>query len=186
MKKIWVLSQQYGGDLGAKSFSLSTPKNAPFDRSMGCSGTTMDPNILKSFVFECEPDGPEKDFPWCGLPATIGNDRVKAVIEEHLPGIAQILPIEVRHEGKPWPTRYWLFNWLRVYDCLDLEASEYEVTEDYAFALHYILDKSRIPDEATIFRVKYSMSRVAITDEASYILQDAGLTGMCFDPPHVE
>lgn len=104
-----------------------------------------DPELHKKKPVPCF-----EDLPWSGLSEHIVSDRLRTFLEAEAPGAAEYLPVELVGPGSEnCPHRYWVVNWLCVFDCLDEEASMNE-DENGRYVEVPVIDASRIPDDGVI------------------------------------
>jgi len=115
-------------------------------------------------------------------PVPVVSGRVKALFEGLAPGAVQLLPVRLEFMDKPVAdSPYWIMNLLRMIDCVDESRSNWSI--GYGGLKSYrswILDKSRIPSDAMIFRVLNAESSVVVTDEARKRVEQVGITGVGF------
>ena len=97
----------------------------------------------------------------------------------------EYLPIRIRNQKKQIVQRsYWIANVLRVVDCADMKRSEFEMSEIskklvWRFS-RLVLDESRIPDDAPIFRLANQPKLVLVREDLFGDFLDADITGVMF------
>lgn len=117
----------------------------------------------------------------------IVSEKIKQFLEKKVENNIEFIPVEIiNHKGRKEPELYYLLNPLDVCDCIDKEASEVEWSTlqadsiDDCEGLEFEYDK--IPDNYSLFRLKYWESEIVVRDELAQALEDEGFTGLYFPP----
>lgn len=135
---------------------------------------------------------PLEDMPW-SLHCEVVSDRFRKFIEEHAPEHAQFFQVDFYGPKKLLPTQpYYIINWIRVIDCIDMQKSDYERYEilgsNGVFRNRFysiVIDENRVQDDVKVFRLKHCEHYVGIRDDFAKQMRAAGLTGIqIYDLPH--
>lgn len=120
-----------------------------------------------------------------GAMHSIVSQRVKTFLEENVKNRIEFIPVEIiNHKGHTEPDPYFLLNPLDDCDCIDQEASEVEwstLQEDTIDDCDgLVFEYENIPDDYTLFRLKYWESVIMVREDLAQQLEAQGFTGLYF------
>ena len=124
---------------------------------------------------------PFPDMP-ISQPVPVCCDRVKMLFERIAPKDLQFLPIALEYKGKKMgDSPYWIMNLLRLVDCVDETQSNWSIGYGgFKTYRSWIMDKSRIPTDASVFRVVGAEYPVVVTEAVRCEVEQATITGVGF------
>ena len=122
------------------------------------------------------------DLPWFAGSGTFASYRFCDVVREIGESQAQFLPVAIERDGlddSQVYASYSVINWLREVDCLHPDLAGFGTHPRYGFkmAQHCVLDESRIPKDAIIFRPSFYASVVVVREDFLEKLSSHGITG---------
>jgi hypothetical protein len=185
-------------DSSAELYKISTSGYA--DDAMSVPRSILDENVdyrLSERLLQGEPlgalpypirarqrsRGPLEDMPWSIGSAPIVSDRLKRILEKHAPQHGEYWPVEIygRH-ADTGGMNYWLVNWLRVVDCFDRSASDYDIVQDHAGDSRYrfrklVITEAAVPRRAKLFRVLHFPEIQIVRRNLLMTIAAAGITG---------
>lgn len=130
-----------------------------------------------------------EDMPWCGM-AFVVSDRLRKFLQKEAKGHAQFFEAELTGKKSVLALAeekgpFFVVNWLKMVDCIDLKKSEYDLDEDegeepdYTFYTIKLAPK-KVPAAALIFRLKHECTSTVIDEELAKKMQKAGFVGPQF------
>jgi hypothetical protein len=133
-------------------------------------------------VVEIESTGPLEDMPWDhGL--HVISERLRDFLRHEAARQAQYFRVTLRGPKKvPSSQAYYLVNWLRVIDCIDLERSEIAGTPGQLnfVPIRIKLRMDRVPDGVLVYRLKHMESTTLIDLRLATKITARGFTGPQF------
>lgn len=121
-----------------------------------------------------------EDMPWSVGYFYVVSTRFRAFLERESPGCAQFLPMRIEGPGaEDIKSPYWVVNWLRLFNCLDEEASMNE-DEHGRYVEVPVIDPRRIPADGLIGMLKKYEVVTLIRDDLRKKIKAAGFTGPQF------
>ena len=132
---------------------------------------------VKSRRFLDVPDCLDGDF-------YLVSERLRLLLEAAAPNAAQFLPARLRGP----PSSYWVMNVLRVFDCLDKEASTIVDEEtgtpvggyERPFMPIPVIDPCRIPPDGVLGRLKGDMGTILVRRDLKRTIEKAKIKGIYF------
>jgi hypothetical protein len=115
----------------------------------------------------------------------IVSQKLKGVLEEKSGADIEFLPVHIRdHKGRTVHEPYFIANLLGTVECVDREKSQFRtsaIRPDQIFTFfRLVLDTSKIPPEARIFRLKEASNLVIAREDLADDILNAGCDGMMF------
>lgn len=113
------------------------------------------------------------------------SERMKGFLQERSGARIEFLPIRVKDQKKRLvPGPYYIMNLLDMVECVDLEKSKFRrssIEPEFIFHVYQlVLDESRIPNDAKLFRLKEKPDLFIVRQDLAQELIDAGFKGMMF------
>ncbi len=109
------------------------------------------------------------------------SDRLRSFFETEAPGAAEYLPIRIEGPGSERASsRYWIMNWLKVFDCLDEEASINTDDTGRRYVEVPVIDPRRIPPDGVLGVLKGFEVVQLVRNDLRLKLIKAGFTGLWF------
>lgn len=129
------------------------------------------------------PRKPLHDFVYGGFVAPVVSERVKKALEPIIGGAVQFWPA-----GKVKRQNYYIFNVIRILDCLDLKKSEISYSPDVPNKVLGIdkayFDYGKVPEDAVVFKVPQYPRPIYVTGIFVDCVREHRLTGVGFEWPH--
>jgi hypothetical protein len=115
----------------------------------------------------------------------IVSEKLKQVLGEKSGADIEFLPVHIRnHKGRIVKEPYFIANILGTVECVDRQRSRFDTSEirpDQVFTFFRLaLDESKIPSDATLFRLKEQTDLVIIREDLGKDILRAGGDGMIF------
>lgn len=111
----------------------------------------------------------------------IASDRLRAFFESEAPGAAEYWPVQFDGpRSEEIPGRYWAMNFVRVFDCLDEEASMNTDEDGRRYVEVPVIDPRRIPADGVLGLLSgYQIERL-VRGDLKVKMKKLGITGAEF------
>jgi hypothetical protein len=110
------------------------------------------------------------------------SSRLRAFLEEHAPGVAEYLPVQLRGPGTQGKGPYWVMNSVRLLDCLDEDASMNVDRTGRRYVEVPVIDPGRLGPDDVLGNVKGYEVKWIMRSDLKLKIKKAGLTGYSFFP----
>jgi hypothetical protein len=123
-----------------------------------------------------------------GAVSLVISRKLKEFLEARGVKDVEYLPLEIlNHKGRRASKDYFIFNPNSIVDCIDIEASGIvwnNIDKDSISSCEsLVLDAKRVPDQATVFRLKLWPEVVVIDGALAAEMADKGFSGLHFVDP---
>lgn len=110
--------------------------------------------------------------------------RLKAFLDD-LGGRREFVPARIfDRRGKPISLDYLVLNCLDVYDAIDQIRSDIDLNpfapEQIMNCTRLVVDEDAIPEDATVFRLRYMTNRLLVRRDTAERMEAAGFGGLAF------
>jgi hypothetical protein len=115
----------------------------------------------------------------------LASKPLKERVERDAPSDVEYLPVQIiNHKGRLASSDYFIINPLSIYNAIDFDRSIVKwnnINPDViASVTKLVIDSSKVPPEATLFRLKSFERRVLVRRDLVDKLSRTGLTGIGF------